>query len=161
MEPADKQALTVGQILDKCVPTDKMPWAAWDGPDSKRIGIKLLHSNPATGEYVSLCRYAKGMHVPRHKHLAPLHTYTLSGVWRYLEYDWLATPGCYVYEELGATHSLVIEEETTCFHVTEGPHVLYNDDGSLRMNVDWEFVQRYWRKALRDVGLDPSAWKES
>jgi 2,4'-dihydroxyacetophenone dioxygenase len=158
MAEPDLWSNTVGAMMKRCVDPEQMPWAAWDGPESSRIALKLLHCNPATGEYVTLARYAKGIQVPRHKHLAPLHTYTLSGVWRYEEYDWVATAGCYVYEELGATHSLIVDEETVAFHVTEGPHAVYGDNGRIRVLIDWEYVQRYWLKALGDVGLDPSTW---
>ena len=33
------------------------------------------------------------------------------GQWRYLEHDWVATAGAYVYEPAGETHTLVVDDD--------------------------------------------------
>lgn len=40
-----------------------------------------------------------------------MHGYVLKGSWRYLEHDWTAKEGSYVFEPPGETHTLVSEEE--------------------------------------------------
>jgi hypothetical protein len=44
--------------------------------------------------------------------------------WRYLEHDWIATPGDYAFERPGETHTLVVpddvKEMATLFDVTGG-----------------------------------------
>jgi len=49
---------------------------------------------------------------------------TLRGRWRYLEHDWVASPGDYAFEPPGETHTLVVpddvKEMATLFHVTGG-----------------------------------------
>src|SRR5258708_29885112 len=53
-----------------------------------------------------------------------VHAFTLRGRWRYLEHDWIATPGDYTFEPPGETHTLVVpddvKEMATLFHVTGG-----------------------------------------
>ena len=53
-----------------------------------------------------------------------MHAFTLRGKWRYLEHDWVATPGDYAFEPPGETHTLVVPEDVremaTLFHVTGG-----------------------------------------
>lgn len=43
----------------------------------------------------------------------PVHGYVIKGQWRYLEHDWLATEGGYIYEAPGETHTLVVDEGVT------------------------------------------------
>ena len=51
-----------------------------------------------------------------------MHGFVLKGRWRYLEHDWVATEGAYVFEPPGETHTLVVpdgvEEMITFFQVT-------------------------------------------
>jgi 2,4'-dihydroxyacetophenone dioxygenase len=48
----------------------------------------------------------------------------LKGKWRYLEHEWTASAGDYVFEPPGETHTLVVpddeKEMATLFHVTGG-----------------------------------------
>ena len=47
----------------------------------------------------------------RHRHTNPVHGYVIKGRWHYLEHDWVATEGGYVYEPPGETHTLVVPED--------------------------------------------------
>jgi 2,4'-dihydroxyacetophenone dioxygenase len=53
-----------------------------------------------------------------------VHAFTLRGTWHYLEHDWTAREGDYVFEPPGETHTLVVPDEVdemvTLFHVTGG-----------------------------------------
>ncbi len=68
----------------------------------------------------------------RHRHPLPVHGYVLKGRWRYLEHDWVATEGAYVYEAPGETHTLVVdpdvEEMITMFQVN-GAMIYVDPDG--------------------------------
>jgi hypothetical protein len=37
---------------------------------------------------------------------------TMRGHWRYLEHDWVAKPGTFIYEPAGEAHTLVITEDS-------------------------------------------------
>jgi len=40
----------------------------------------------------------------------PVHGWVIKGKWHYLEHDWVATEGSYVFEPPGETHTLVVPE---------------------------------------------------
>ena len=46
----------------------------------------------------------------RHRHAQPVHGWVIKGKWHYLEHDWVATEGSYVFEPPGETHTLVVPE---------------------------------------------------
>src|SRR6266513_2025701 len=45
--------------------------------------------------------------VNRHYHPQQVFAYTISGKWGYLEHDWVATKGDWIYEAPGEAHTLV------------------------------------------------------
>jgi len=70
----------------------------------------------------------------RHRHPQPVHGYVLKGRWRYLEHDWVAQEGGYVYEAPGETHTLVVDEDVeemiTLFQVN-GVMIYVDPDGAV------------------------------
>lgn len=66
----------------------------------------------------------------RHRHSSPVHALTLKGGWGYEEHDWRASPGTYVFEPPGETHTLVVDDDCdemiALFHVTGS--LLYVDE---------------------------------
>jgi len=70
----------------------------------------------------------------RHRHPQPVHGYVIKGRWRYLEHDWVAQDGGYVYEAPGETHTLVVdegvEEMITLFQVN-GVMIYVDPDGAV------------------------------
>ena len=70
----------------------------------------------------------------RHRHPQPVHGYVIKGSWHYLEHDWTATEGGYVYEAPGETHTLVVEDDVeemiTMFQVN-GSMIYVDPDGGV------------------------------
>ena len=60
---------------------------------------------------MNLLRVRKSGVLSRHRHPQPVHGFVLKGSWHYLEHDWTATEGSYVYETPGETHTLVVEAD--------------------------------------------------
>jgi hypothetical protein len=58
----------------------------------------------------------------RHLHPAPVHGLVIKGRWRYLEHDWIAETGSYVFEPPGEIHTLTVpddvEEMVTFFNIS-------------------------------------------
>jgi hypothetical protein len=50
------------------------------------------------GYWMNLLKVRKSGVLSRHRHPQPVHGYVLKGRWRYLEHDWVAQEGGYVYE---------------------------------------------------------------
>jgi 2,4'-dihydroxyacetophenone dioxygenase len=101
----------VGSALE--LDGDEREWV----PQSPTVAFRPLVLN------VSLRVRSSGV-LSRHRHSGPVHAFTLRGRWRYLEHDWVATPGDYAFEPPGETHTLVVpddvKEMATLFHVTGG-----------------------------------------
>jgi len=46
-----------------------------------------------------------------HRHPNSVHVFVLKGRWHYLEHDWIAEEGSYVFEPPGETHTLVVPDD--------------------------------------------------
>src|ERR1700740_2985705 len=93
-------------------------------PQSSDVAFRPLILNVSQGYYINILRVRDSGVLSRHRHSGPVHALTLRGKWRYLEHDWVATPGDYAFEPPGETHTLVVpddvDEMATLFHVTGG-----------------------------------------
>jgi len=123
---AYERAQPFGMLADVFLP-DAMeldaPGALWV-PQAEGVWFRPLILNVSQGYYVNLLRVRKSGILSRHRHSGPVHAFVLRGRWRYLEHDWEAAPGAYVFEPPGETHTLVVPEDVdemiTLFHVTGG-----------------------------------------
>jgi len=104
-------------VIPHAVPTDERVWV----PQGENIWFRPLCLNVASGYWMNLLRVRKSGVLSRHRHPCPVHGFVLKGKWRYLEHDWVATEGSYVFEPPGETHTLVVpddvEEMITMFQV--------------------------------------------
>jgi 2,4'-dihydroxyacetophenone dioxygenase len=105
--------LTDGQQLD-----DERLWV----PQTNSVSFRPLCFCVSSGYYVNLLRVRGSGLLSRHRHPGPVHGHVLKGRWRYLEHDWEAIAGSYVFEPPGEIHTLVVpdgvDEMITLFHVT-------------------------------------------
>src|SRR5438270_12365 len=90
---------------------------------------------------------SKGV-VGTHKHRGTVVMICLEGSTRYLEYDWVATPGAFIYETPGLTHTLVTDDPNgvKLFGWLQGPIEWYDEHGN--------FVGRLDEVAVLVVPLD-------
>ena len=86
----------------------------------------------------------------------------MRGSWRYLEHEWVATPGSYIFEPAGEAHTLVVDanakEPMITFFVLSGG-LIYLDkvDNGVVVGYDDGFsLLELARKHYRNVGLDLS-----
>jgi hypothetical protein len=91
------------------------------------------------GGWCNLLRVTRSGVLSRHRHPGPVHGYVIKGAWRYLEHDWVARAGMYVFEPPGVIHTLTVDADTeemiTFFNISgamiyldaEGRHVGYED----------------------------------
>jgi hypothetical protein len=88
---------------------------------------------------------SKGV-VGTHKHRGTVVMICLEGSVRYLEYDWVATPGAFIYETPGLTHTLVTDDPNgvKLFGWLQGPLEWYDDKGNFVETSDvWWFMNHY------------------
>lgn len=105
-------------IVPSVIPTDERVWV----PQAKDVWFRPLCLSASAGYWMNLLRVKRSGVLNRHRHSSLVHGFVLKGRWHYLEHDWTATEGSYVFEPPGETHTLVvpddIEEMITLFQVT-------------------------------------------
>jgi 2,4'-dihydroxyacetophenone dioxygenase len=87
-----------------------------------------------------------------------VHAFTLKGSWRYLEHDWVAGEGTFVYEPPGEIHTLQADPTTgmTTFFVTRGA-LIYADQSGRQIGYEDVFTRlARFRRHLAEKGLDPT-----
>ncbi len=116
-------------------PRDDKLWV----PLSDGVWSRPLHFNVTAGQYTHLMRVTRAGIIARHRHTGPVFAHVLKGRWHYLEHEWVAEEGGFVFEPGGETHTLVVpddcEEMATLFQVNgcliyvtpEGAPIGYDD----------------------------------
>ena len=99
--------LSPHQIVTRAVPQDERVWV----PQAPDVWFRPLMLNTLNGQWCNLLRVRRAGILSRHRHPAPVHGYVLKGSWRYLEHDWVAREGDYVFEPPGETHTLTVDED--------------------------------------------------
>ena len=109
------------------IPEDERVWV----PQGDDIWFRPLHLNRTTGQWVNLLRVRRSGVLSRHRHPAPVHGLVLQGSWRYLEHDWEAKKGDYVYEPPGEVHTLVCTNphEMISLFIVNGALIYLDDEG--------------------------------
>ena len=122
-------------VVPHAIPEDDRVWV----PQAENVWFRPLCLNRSSGYWVNLLKVRKSGVLSRHRHPNPVHGYVIKGRWEYLEHDWVAETGSYVYEPPGETHTLVVpenvEEMITMFQVNGimyyvdpwGKHMGYED----------------------------------
>jgi hypothetical protein len=83
------------------------------------------------GSWFNLLRVRRSGVLSRHRHPAPVYGYVIKGHWHYLEHDFVAAPGRFLFEPPGETHTLVVDsddEMITMFNVN-GAMIYVDEDG--------------------------------
>ena len=118
----------IADLVVTAVPNDERLWV----PQAKGVWFRPLLLNTVNGEWVNLLRVRRSGVLSRHRHPAPVHGYVIKGSWRYLEHEWIAREGMYVFEPPGEVHTLVVDDDClemiTLFHVS-GALIYYNEQG--------------------------------
>ncbi len=94
-------------VVPKAVPEDERLWV----PQAPNVSFRPLCLNRSQGYWTNLLRVRKAGVLSRHRHPQAVHGLVLKGRWRYLEHDWVAEEGSYVFEPPGETHTLVVPED--------------------------------------------------
>ncbi|OYY59475.1 MAG: cupin, partial [Rhizobiales bacterium 35-66-30] len=84
-------------VVPNAIPTDDRVWV----PLEENVWFRPLLLSASSGYWMNLLKVRKAGVLSRHRHPLPVHGYVIKGSWRYLEHDWIATEGGYVYEAPG------------------------------------------------------------
>lgn len=132
---------------------DERAWV----PRGKNVWFRPLMFNVTQGSWVNIT-WAEGGEeaISRHRHPAPVTAYTLEGTWGYVEHDWTAKPGTFLFEPAGETHTLIVKPPENRFKVlfhNYGP-ILKVDEYGNQTGYEDVFTRLEWCKEhYRKVGL--------
>jgi 2,4'-dihydroxyacetophenone dioxygenase len=129
-------------------------------PYAEGVGFQPCHFNVTTGGFSVVLKGLPGSRIGTHYHVGTVHGYTLRGHCRYLEHDWVAKHGTFIYEPAGEAHTLVITDDSpepmvTLFVV--GGALIYLDkpeNGGFAAYEDGFSLLELSRKHYRQAGLD-------
>ena len=93
-------------VVKDALEGDPQLWA----PLSHGITSRPIMLNVSSGYYVHMMRVTKAGLLQRHRHSGQVHAYVIKGEWHYLEHDWKAQEGDFVFEPPGETHTLIVPE---------------------------------------------------
>ena len=150
--PAPQDALAELFIQDGYSNDDPRLWV----PLAPGRWSRPLCLNVSNGYWVHLTKVVGGGMLSRHRHPAPVHGFVIKGKWRYLERDWIAEAGSYLYEPPGDIHTLVVEpdceEMITLFH-NSGALIYCDEAGNTTGTTDVFDRVDACRKHFIEVGL--------
>ena len=124
-----------------------LPWIPFT-PYSASVKLKLLKIDPVTGQVIALLHVPGGEGLGVHNHHGTVIVYTVQGAWRYLEHEWTAKAGDFVYETAGSQHTLLAEpgEDLVAFIVIEGALEFLDPQGHSMGLENWRtLLDRYYR----------------
>src|SRR5690606_30401801 len=99
--------LAAKELAITAVPEDERVWV----PQAEGVWFRPLFLNTLRGQWCNLLRVRRAGILSRHLHPQPVHGYVIKGRWHYLEHDWVAETGSYVFEPPGEIHTLTVPED--------------------------------------------------
>jgi len=94
------------EIAIPALPDDERVWV----PQAPLVWFRPLMFNTVTGGWCNLLRVRRAGVLSRHIHPSAVTGYVIKGAWRYLEHDWVAHEGSFVFEPPGEIHTLVVDD---------------------------------------------------
>jgi 2,4'-dihydroxyacetophenone dioxygenase len=140
------------EIAVQSIPTDERVWV----PQAPNVWFRPLLFNTVSGGWCNLLRVRKSGVLSRHRHPMVVTGYVIKGSWRYLEHDWIATEGSFVYEPPGEVHTLVVPDDCpemiTHFNIQGAMIYLDADDKHIGYEDVWTKIDMC-RAHYKAVGL--------
>lgn len=140
------------EVVAAVMPDDERVWV----PQMRDVWFRPLLLNTLQGQWCNLLRVRKSGVLTKHLHPAPVHGYVIKGRWYYLEHDWVAETGSYVFEPPGEIHTLTVpedcEEMITFFNISGC--MIYLDDDNKQIGMEDVFTKiDMCRRHYAAVGL--------
>ncbi|MBX6387793.1 MAG: 2,4'-dihydroxyacetophenone dioxygenase family protein [Frankia sp.] len=99
--------------------------------------LKVIQVRPDEGLWIVENIFQAGYEVATHRHTGPVYGYTVSGAWKYKEYDYVNRAGSFLYEPAGSVHTLqCVEDNTQVWFQMYGANLNLAADGSVESVTD-------------------------
>ena len=140
------------EIAVAAIPDDERVWV----PQARDVWFRPLLLNTVSGGWCNLLRVRKSGVLNRHRHPMAVTGYVIRGRWHYLEHDWVAETGSYVFEPPGEIHTLTVPEDCpemiTFFNISGC--MIYLDKDNKQIGLEDVFTKiDMCRKHYTEVGL--------
>ncbi len=125
-------------------------------PFNETVFSRSLWISPSQNRWCDVLMAKSAGLVNRHYHPHEVFAYTISGKWGYLEHDWTATAGDFIYEAPGEGHTLVAYEHKDpmkVFFVVKGPLIWLDEKGEASGFYDVHNYIAQCREHYTKVGL--------
>lgn len=125
-------------------------------PLSETVFSRPLWISPSQNKWADILMAKEAGLVNRHYHPHQIFAYTISGKWGYLEHDWIATAGDFVYETPGEGHTLVAyehEDPMRVFFVVTGPLIWIDEEGETIGHFDVHDYIKLAKEHYEEVGI--------
>ena len=140
------------EIAVRAIPDDERVWV----PQAADVWFRPLLFNTVSGGWCNLLRVRRAGVLSRHRHPMMVVGYVIKGRWKYLEHDWVAEEGSFVYEPPGEVHTLTVPEdcaEMITFFNIAGAMIYVDDAGRQTGYEDVHTKIEMCRKHYTEVGL--------
>ena len=98
--------------------------------------LKVVQVSESQGLWIIQNIFQAGFEVPTHRHTGPVWGYTISGAWKYKEYDYVNRAGSFLFEPAGSVHTLqCIEDDTLVWFHLHGANLNLDATGNV-VSVD-------------------------
>lgn len=141
------------ELYQRDAPTEDMRFYV---PFTETVFSRPLWIAPSENRWCDILLAKEAGLVNRHYHPHEVFAYTISGKWGYLEHDWTATAGDFVYESPGEGHTLVAYAHTEpmrCFFIVKGPLIWLDAQGQPDGYLDVHDYIAMCRRHYEQVGL--------
>lgn len=119
-------AWSPAEIVETAVSEDPRHWVP---SATAGVWMRPLLFDTVRGAWTNVVRIDMHGFISRHAHPSPVHGYVIRGKWHYLERDWRAEEGSYVFEAPGDIHTLTGDGfSETLFWIT-GTLIELDEDG--------------------------------
>jgi 2,4'-dihydroxyacetophenone dioxygenase len=99
--------------------------------------LKVLQVKEREGLWIVQNIFHAGFELQTHKHTGPVWAYTVSGGWKYKEYDYVNQAGSFLYEPAGSIHTLqCVENDTLVWFQMYGALLNLDADGNVENVMD-------------------------
>lgn len=116
------------------------PWV----PFGANAAIKHLAFDVRQGIFSNILWIKEPGVIGTHFHRGNIMMICLEGSVKYLEYDWVASPGGLILEVPGESHTLVTDTGVKLFGWMQGPIEFYDENAVLVDTADvWWFINHY------------------
>lgn len=130
-----------------------LPWVQF----APGVSIQLLQVDFDHNLRVTRARLDPGVRFRTHTHTGHVFAWTVSGAWKYVEYDRSSDANSYLYEPAGSTHTLTVaddaDEPADVVFIVHGSNIELGPTGEIEGATDAAQVARAYLRGVEELGL--------